>query len=72
MTGEPDPLFDPYIFRLARFAENEAAFERAWAHFRLDDMNGALSLLHNLDSPWFAASSRCRAAVTVWLWLMEP
>lgn len=31
----------------------EATFERAWAHFRLDDMNGALSQLHSLDTPFF-------------------
>jgi tetratricopeptide (TPR) repeat protein len=30
----------------------EAQFERAWAHFRLDDMNGTLSLLHNHNSPF--------------------
>lgn len=31
----------------------EAQFERAWAHFRMDDMNGALSLLHNHVSPYY-------------------
>ena len=30
----------------------EAQFERAWAHFRLDDMNGSLALLHNHNSPF--------------------
>jgi hypothetical protein len=30
-------------------------FERAWAHFRLDDMNGALAQLHTLDTPYFEA-----------------
>jgi tetratricopeptide (TPR) repeat protein len=31
----------------------EAQFERAWAHFRGNDMNGALSMLFNHDSPFF-------------------
>lgn len=31
----------------------EAQFERAWAHFRLTDVNGALSRLHTLNSPFF-------------------
>ncbi len=31
----------------------EAQFERAWAHFRADDMNGALGLLMTLESPFF-------------------
>ncbi len=31
----------------------EAQFERAWAHFRMEDMNGALSLLHNHVSPFY-------------------
>lgn len=31
----------------------EAQFERAWAHFRLEDMNGTLGLLHNHTSPFF-------------------
>jgi tetratricopeptide (TPR) repeat protein len=31
----------------------EAEFERAWAHFRVNDMNGALSLLQNHVSPFF-------------------
>jgi tetratricopeptide (TPR) repeat protein len=30
----------------------EAQFERAWAHFRLDDMNGALGLLQTIHSPF--------------------
>ncbi len=33
----------------------ESVFERAWAHFRLDDMNGALAQLHTLDTPYFEA-----------------
>ena len=32
----------------------EAQFERAWAHFRLQDMNGALGLLHDHQGPFFA------------------
>jgi tetratricopeptide (TPR) repeat protein len=31
----------------------EAEFERAWSHFRLDDMNGTLGLLENHASPFF-------------------
>ncbi|MBN1337579.1 MAG: tetratricopeptide repeat protein [Deltaproteobacteria bacterium] len=31
----------------------QAQFERAWAHFRLEDMNGAIALLHNHVSPFF-------------------
>ena len=31
----------------------EAQFERAWAHFRMDDMNGALSMLQNHVSPYY-------------------
>lgn len=30
----------------------EATFERAWAHFRLDDMPGTLALLQNQESPF--------------------
>ena len=30
----------------------EAQFERAWAHFRLQDMNGALGLLHDHQGPF--------------------
>ncbi len=32
----------------------EAQFERAWAHFRLEDMNGTIGLLQTFVSPWFA------------------
>lgn len=31
----------------------EAQFERAWAHFRLDDVNGALGVLQTLRTPFF-------------------
>lgn len=31
----------------------EAQFERAWAHFRMEDMTGALALLQNHTSPFF-------------------
>ncbi len=31
----------------------EAQFERGWAHFRLEDMNGTIALLHNHGSPFF-------------------
>jgi len=31
----------------------EAQFERAWAHFRADDMTGTLAALMNPDSPFF-------------------
>jgi hypothetical protein len=31
----------------------EANFERAWAHFRADDMQGAIALLHTHQSPFF-------------------
>lgn len=31
----------------------EAQFERAWAHFRLDDLNGSLGLLATHSSPFF-------------------
>ena len=31
----------------------EAQFERAWAHFRLEDMNGTLARLQTLHSPFF-------------------
>jgi tetratricopeptide (TPR) repeat protein len=30
-----------------------AHFERAWAHFRVDDMAGTIALLHTHDSPFF-------------------
>jgi tetratricopeptide (TPR) repeat protein len=32
----------------------DAQFERAWAHFRMEDMNGTLTLLQNHVSPYFA------------------
>jgi tetratricopeptide (TPR) repeat protein len=32
----------------------QSQFERAWSHFRLDDPNGALSLLHAQQSPFMA------------------
>jgi tetratricopeptide (TPR) repeat protein len=32
----------------------EATFERAWAHFRMDDMNGTLGYLENFDTPFLA------------------
>lgn len=31
----------------------QAQFERAWAHFRADDFNGALATLISLDTPFF-------------------
>jgi tetratricopeptide (TPR) repeat protein len=31
----------------------QAQFERAWAHFRADDMTGSLALLMNHESPFF-------------------
>jgi tetratricopeptide (TPR) repeat protein len=31
----------------------QAQFERAWAHFRIDDLNGTLATLHTLDTPFF-------------------
>lgn len=31
-----------------------AQFERAWAHFRIDDFNGTLATLITLDNPFFA------------------
>ena len=31
----------------------DAQFERAWAHFRMEDMNGVLALLQNHVSPYF-------------------
>lgn len=33
---------------------SQAQFERAWAHFRLDDLNGALGLLSTHSSAWYA------------------
>ena len=32
----------------------QAQFERAWAHFRLDDLNGTLGLLRTHSSPFFS------------------
>lgn len=32
----------------------EAQYERAWAHFRMDDMNGALGLLMTHNTPYYA------------------
>jgi tetratricopeptide (TPR) repeat protein len=31
----------------------EAQFERAWAHFRIDDLDGALGVLYTLNTPFF-------------------
>lgn len=31
----------------------DAQFERAWAHFRGNDINGALAMLYNHDAPFF-------------------
>ena len=31
----------------------EAQYERAWAHFRIDDLNGTLGILMSLDNPFF-------------------
>lgn len=31
----------------------EAQFERAWAHFRIQDMNGTMGILHTHASPFF-------------------
>ncbi len=31
----------------------QAQFERSWAHFRINDMNGSLGLLMSLDTPFF-------------------
>lgn len=33
----------------------EAQYERAWAHFRADDMQGAVAALHSHDAPFFDA-----------------
>lgn len=41
----------------------EAQFERAWAHFRLDDLNGALGLLYTHSSPFFAGEYFPEAAL---------
>jgi hypothetical protein len=32
----------------------QAQFERAWSHFRIDDLNGTLGVLYSLDTPFFA------------------
>ena len=34
---------------------SEAQFERAWAHFYMQDMNGSLGLLFTLGTPYFTA-----------------
>jgi hypothetical protein len=31
----------------------QAQFERAWAHFRIDDINGTLGVLYSLNTPFF-------------------
>lgn len=31
----------------------QAQFERAWSHFRIDDLNGTLGVLYSLDTPFF-------------------
>jgi len=31
----------------------DAQFERAWAHFRINDMNGVLGMMHTHNSPFF-------------------
>ena len=43
-----------YFARVERGSEFwvESQFERAWAHFRLDDMNGTLGLLESLHTPF--------------------
>jgi len=44
-----------YFAKVSRDSEFwlQAQFERGWAHFRLDDMNGTIALLHNHGSPFF-------------------
>lgn len=32
----------------------QAQFERAWSHFRIDDLNGSLGVLMSLDTPFFS------------------
>ncbi|MDP2306816.1 MAG: hypothetical protein Q8P18_12400 [Pseudomonadota bacterium] len=32
----------------------QAQFERAWGHFRIDDLNGTLGVLYSLDTPFFS------------------
>ncbi len=52
---------DNYGMAIFHFAElprsneywPEAQFERAWSHFRADDMPGALGMLMTLESPFF-------------------
>lgn len=41
----------------------QAQFERAWAHFRLDDLNGTLGLLKTHSSPYFAGEYFPEAAL---------
>ncbi len=33
----------------------QAQFERAWSHFRIDDLNGTLAVLFTLDTPFFTS-----------------
>ncbi|MDP2311776.1 MAG: hypothetical protein Q8P41_02650 [Pseudomonadota bacterium] len=33
----------------------QAQFERAWSHFRIDDLNGTLGVLYSLDTPFFTS-----------------
>lgn len=33
----------------------QAQFERAWSHFRIDDLNGTLAVLLTLDTPFFTS-----------------
>lgn len=44
-----------YFAKISRDSEFwlQAQFERGWAHFRLEDMNGTIALLHNHGSPFF-------------------
>ncbi|MCK6507150.1 hypothetical protein L6R53_27905 [Myxococcota bacterium] len=41
----------------------QAQFERAWAHFRLDDLNGTLGLLSTHSSPFFSGEYFPEAAL---------
>jgi hypothetical protein len=41
----------------------ETQFERAWAHFRIDDINGSLSLLKTHSSPWMQGEYYPEAAM---------
>lgn len=58
-AAENYPRAIEYFARVERGSEFwvESQFERAWAHFRLDDMNGTLGLLESLHTPflddWF-------------------